>query len=191
MPGDRHGAVGGDVLPAIGQRTGDIGRTIGMPQIGARLKQVGAARAEIVRHAEIGAATGKCKASNGVRREQVVGTDCRARDAASGVVRSDSRIAVGRLRAAKAGRPHVPAVFERRSRRRLGEHRIGVGALVRRMRTRLTVFFGKCRCARRRVHTAPAPHERIGQQSHEHAHRIQGRLLRAGPDLARHLRQCG
>ena len=63
--GDRHGAVGGDVLPAIGQRAGDIGRADVVPDEGAGLEQVGAPAAAIG-DAEVGAAAGERKAGDGV-----------------------------------------------------------------------------------------------------------------------------
>jgi hypothetical protein len=44
---DRDGAVGGDVLPAIGERRGEEGGTLGVPEIGAGLEQIGLAAAAI------------------------------------------------------------------------------------------------------------------------------------------------
>ena len=78
--GDGHGAIGGDVLPAIGQRAGDIGRADGVPHERAGLEQVGAAAAA-VRDAETGAAAGQRKARDRERRDAIVGADRGAGDA--------------------------------------------------------------------------------------------------------------
>ena len=59
--GDGHGAVGGDVLPAIGQRAGEIGRPACVPDERAGLEQVGTPGAA-VGDAEVGAAAGQRKA---------------------------------------------------------------------------------------------------------------------------------
>src|SRR5260370_110464 len=61
--GDGDGAVGGDVLPAIGQRAGDIGRADLVFDEGTGLEQVRAAGATID-DAEIGAAAGQGKSGN-------------------------------------------------------------------------------------------------------------------------------
>ena len=102
--GDGHGTIRGHVLPAIGQRAGDIGLAGRVAHEGAGLEQVGAAAAA-VRHAEAGAAAGQRKARDGVWREEIIRAGGDAEDAAGAGVRSERRIAVGGLRAAEAGAP--------------------------------------------------------------------------------------
>ena len=123
--GNGDGAIGGDVLPAIGQRAGEIGPAGIVADEGAGLEQVGTAGADIG-DAEIGAAAGQREAGHRERREAIVGADRRAGDAAGRTVRSECGVAVGRLRAAKACRPHAPAPIVAVAQRRLGEHGIGV-----------------------------------------------------------------
>jgi hypothetical protein len=64
------GAVGGDVLPAIGECGGEEGGALGMAEIGAGLEQVGIAAAAID-DIEVGAAAGQREARNRVGREAV------------------------------------------------------------------------------------------------------------------------
>ena len=130
-----------------------------------------------------------------VRREAIVGADRGAGNAAGRGVGSERRIAVGGLRAAKAGRPHAPARLERHRRRRLGEHGIGVASLAGCVRWRhrrwRCHFLGERLATRRRSRHCPAIHEGIGQQAHEQVHGIEGGLLRSGRDLAGSWRQPG
>jgi len=75
------GAVGRDVLPAVGKSTGDIGRSNRMTDKYAGLKQSDRPGAA-VDDAEIGAAAGQGKTGNAARREDVVGAGRHAEHAA-------------------------------------------------------------------------------------------------------------
>ena len=186
--GDRHRAVGGDVLPAIGERGGDIGRSRGVAHVSAGLEQVGMPAAAIGDTEKLVPPPANAKPAIVFGEMKIVGADRGAGDVAGGVVRSDRRIAVGRLRTAEARGPHAPARFKRRRQRRLGEHRKGVGLLVRGVCARLP-FFGIAGRARRGIAAASAIHERIGHHAHELVHGVKRGLLRAGRGLAGDLRQ--
>ena len=80
MPASGHGAIGGDVLPAIGQRGRDVGRPNGVTDKCAGLEQVGMPGAA-ARDTEIGAAAGQRKTGNRERREAIVRADRGAVDA--------------------------------------------------------------------------------------------------------------
>ncbi len=160
-----------------------------MPHEGAGLEQVGAPAARAI-DAEVGAAAGKRKARQRIRREPVVGADRGAIDAARGVVRARRGVAVGGLRTAEARRPHAPAWRERHKRRRLGvDRRQRVIRLARlRIAERLLVGVAGRTAGRRAARAAPGD-ERIGHHAHELVHRIERGLLAAGRGLAGGLRQ--
>jgi hypothetical protein len=81
--GDGHDTVGGDVLPAISHRAGDIGRADIVPDEGPGLEQVGAAGAAIVDAETDGAASNR-KAGGRERGEAIIGADRRTKNAAGG-----------------------------------------------------------------------------------------------------------
>jgi hypothetical protein len=64
---DGHGTIGGDVLPAIGQRAGEVGLADGVADERAGLEQVGAPTAAIG-DVKAGAATGQGKTGRRARR---------------------------------------------------------------------------------------------------------------------------
>src|SRR5260370_12848621 len=105
--GSGDGAVGGDVLPAIRGRGGDVGRSDSVPDEGAGLEQLGAPASQSIGDREIAAAAGKGKTGDSLRRQPVVGADGDATDAAGGGVRAERGIAVGGLRTAKTVPPHI------------------------------------------------------------------------------------
>src|SRR5260370_2928020 len=105
--GNGDGAVGGDVLPAIRGRRGDVGRSDSVPDEGAGLEQVGAPASQSIGDREIAAAAGKGKTGDSLRRQPVVGADGDATDAAGGGVGDERGISVRGLRTAKAAPPSI------------------------------------------------------------------------------------
>jgi len=59
---DGHGAIGGDVLPAICERRRNVRRADGVTDIRSRLEQIGTSGAEGVGDRKIGAAAGEREA---------------------------------------------------------------------------------------------------------------------------------
>src|SRR5258708_22947851 len=89
--GNGDGAVGGDVMPAIRGRRGDVGRSDSVPDEGAGLEQVGAPASQSIGDREIAAAAGKGKTGDSLRRQPVVGADGDPTDAAGGRVGAPRR----------------------------------------------------------------------------------------------------
>jgi hypothetical protein len=81
----RQGAIGSDVLPAIGRRRSDIGRSSRVTDEGAGLEQVGTP-ASAIGDAEIRAAACERKAGNDLRGEPVIDADGDATESARGRV---------------------------------------------------------------------------------------------------------
>ena len=107
--GDRDGAIGGDILPAIGERAGEIGGADIVADETAGLEHVGASAAEAV-DAEIGAAAGERKTRQRIRRDPEVRAGGKTERARGGVVRSEHRGSPLVLAAAAIGRaPQAPA----------------------------------------------------------------------------------
>ncbi len=187
--GDGNSAVGGDILPAIGQRSQKIRRTDGVPHEGAGLEQVGTASAA-ARNAEVRSAAGECKARDGIGRETVVGADRGAENAAGGAVGATHRITVGGLRSAVTGSPYAPTLRQGigHDRRFTVNRGIGVplgdGALALGCVGTGVAHISKLRSAgrRRRSSTVTAAH--VGHRAQKLCHRIEGGLLRAGRSLA-------
>src|SRR6185436_19079599 len=99
-------------LPAIGERAGEISGADTVPDERTGLEQVGTPGA-VIGDAETGAAAGQREAGDGERREAIVGTNSRAIDLRRRRIGAGHAIAVRRLRAAEASRPHAPALLER------------------------------------------------------------------------------
>lgn len=91
--GNRHRAIGGHVLPAIGERDGDVGGAIAVAHEGAGLEQVGPSGAAID-DGKIGTAAGQRKAGERMCREPVIGPGGGPKQAARRVVRSECSVAL-------------------------------------------------------------------------------------------------
>ncbi len=190
--GDGHGTVGGDVLPAIGKRAGDIGRSDFVLDEGPGLKQVGASGAA-VGNAELGTPAGEREPGDRARREDIIRAGRHAEHPAGGVIRSQRHVAVGGLRTAEASGPHAPARVEHRiARHRLGDHAVGIAfaaapalAAGGGVGLRSVVFLRKRCRARCRCRTIAASADKgIEQRGDELRHRVEGGLLRSGSGFA-------
>src|SRR5258708_14227957 len=104
--GNGDGAVGGDVMPAIRGRRGDVGRSDSVPDEGAGLEQSGAPASQSIGDREIAAAAGKGKTGASLRRHPLAGSDAGAPDPPGAGAGSSRATALGGLPTTKpAARP--------------------------------------------------------------------------------------
>ena len=195
--GDRHGAIGRDVLPAIGGGGDDVGRSCGVAYESASLEKVGSSASQSIGDRKIGSAAGECEAGDGARRQQIIGASGDAEYAAGCRIRSQSRVALGGLRTAKTGRPHAPAWVVSVADRRLAVDR-GVGVTLasgKRLIRRSIDAQAKAllREKRRACAGIEAATRRVGiaHYPHELCHRVERGLLRSNSALAGNLGQPG
>ena len=196
--GQRHRAVGGDVVPAIGQRRRDIGRTEIVPAEDAGLEQVGRAAAERVGERIAGAAAGEREAEQGIRRDLVVGAADDALDARRGVLRSDQRRCRSSWPSRHRPRPRrssdwpaarpTAAPWSPSHRRRARSASPGASRHRPRRRPRRRMA---TRCRPVRKTAGAAGHRRIEQQIEEQIVRLDRGLDHAGAEFARGHRQAG
>ena len=186
-----HGAVGGDVLPGIGKRAGEIGRAHRMPGIGAHLEHVGASAAERAVDAEVGAGAAERKAETRVRGGAIIGADRCAVNAGRGVVRAGRAVAVDRAVAAVARGPDVPA--RRECRHVVARRHCGISvALLRRQLAprRIGILLGIAERAALAVAVTGAIHHRVDELGHRGEAGLRNAGARLAGELCQRTRQC-
>ena len=108
-----HGALGVDVVEAVGKCTGDIGVAKTLAAIEAGIEGVGAAAAQAVRQRKVAPAAAQAEADQRVV-DMIAQAADQPPDVCRGIVRSDGGIAAGLLGPAIGGAPHIPASRENR-----------------------------------------------------------------------------